>query len=92
MQNVKARQDQLRLRFNDLLGPLQISGKRGPDSRFIIEANTKSRGRKSSRSQIVNLMDRGRVTRPQVEYRVEYQVDYWARIKKNIHNRWCEKK
>ena len=40
---LKAREDQLRLRFNDLLGPLQISAKRGPDSRFVIEAKTKSR-------------------------------------------------
>ena len=42
---------------------VQISAKRGPDSRFIVEANTKCPS-KSSRSQIVNLMDRGRVTRP----------------------------
>ena len=46
----------------------QISAKRGPNSRFVIEANTKSLWPKLSWSQKVKLMDRGRVTQPQVEY------------------------
>ena len=52
----------------------QISAMRGPDSRFVVEANTKSRWPKSSRSRIVKLVDRGGVTRPRVKYRVEYQI------------------
>ena len=52
----------------------QISGS---DSRFVVEANSKSWWPKSSRSRIVKLMDRGRVTRPRVEYRVKYRVKYW---------------
>ena len=50
----------------------QISAHRGPDSRFVVEANTRSRQPKSSRSRIVKLMDRGQVTQPRVEYRVQY--------------------
>ena len=48
----------------------QISAKWGPDSRFVVEANTKIWWPKSSRSRIVKLMDWGRVTRPWVEYRI----------------------
>ena len=53
-----------------------ILAKWGPDSSFVIEANTKSRWPKSSRSQIVKLMDRGWVTRPRVKYQVKCQVEY----------------
>ena len=55
----------------------QISAKRGLDSRFVVEANTKSWWPKLSQSRKVKLMDWGRVTRLRVEYRVEYQVKYW---------------
>ena len=55
----------------------QISAKQGPDLRFVVKVNTKSQWPKSSLSQIVKFMDRGWVTRPWVEYRVKYQVEYW---------------
>ena len=52
----------------------QISAKWGPDSKFVVKANTKSWWPKSSRSRIVKLMDQGQVTQPQVEYWVEYRI------------------
>ena len=30
----------------------------------------------SCQSRIIKLMDRGRVTQPQIEYQVEYRVEY----------------
>ena len=58
----------------------QISAKWGPDSRFVVKANTRSRQPKSSRGCIVKLMDQGQVTRPRVEYRVQYWVEYWVKF------------
>ena len=49
----------------------QISAKQGPDSRFVVEVNTKSQWSKLSRSWIVKLVDQGRVIRPRAEYWVE---------------------
>ena len=43
-------------------------------TRFIGEENTESQWPKLSRSRIVKLMDRGWVTRPRVEYWVEYRI------------------
>ena len=63
----------------------QISTKRGPDSRFVIETNTKSWWPKSSRSRIVKLMDRDWVTQPRVEYVTSNKmVPHLPKTKKNI--------
>ena len=56
---------------------VQISAKRGPDSTFAVEVNTKTCP-KSSRFRLVKMMDRDRVIQPQVEYWVEYRVKYWV--------------
>ena len=47
--------------YQDAKTGYQILAKRGPDSRFVVEANTKSRWPKLSRSRIVKLMDRGHI-------------------------------
>ena len=44
--------------------------KQGPDSTFAIKANAKTQCPKSSRFRLVKIMDRGRVIRPRVEYRI----------------------
>ena len=49
----------------EFLSEYQISAKRDPYSRFVVEANTKSGWPKSSWSPKVKLMDQGRITRPQ---------------------------
>ena len=54
----------------------QISAKRGTDSSFVVEANIIALLPKSSRSQLVKMMNRGRVIRGRVKYRVAYRVDY----------------
>ena len=53
------RQSFVRQKYN--LKLKQISAKRGPDSRFVIEANTKCLWPKLSQSRRVNLMDRGHI-------------------------------
>ena len=57
----------------DVMNANQISAKQGPDSRFVVKANTKSMWPKSSQSQIVKLMDR-------VEYRVISQVFFSTKV------------
>ena len=52
----------------------QISAKQGPESTFAVEANTKTMCPKSSLFRLVNMMDRGRVIQPWVEYRVDNRI------------------
>ena len=62
----------------------QISAKRGPDSRFIVEANTKCPWPKSSRSQMVNLMDCGRIWLDSTcihHIRLKYRYSTCGRVK-----------
>ena len=47
----------------------QISANRGPDSTFTVKANNKTCP-KSSRYQLVKIMDQGRFIRPGLEYRI----------------------
>ena len=44
----------------------------GPDSRLVFEAIYKPLVPKPNSSQVIKLMDRGRVTRPRVKYRGKY--------------------
>ena len=53
---------------------LQILARRGPDSTFAVEPNTKTMCPKLSWFWLVKMMDRGRVIRPRVQYQVEYQI------------------
>ena len=55
----------------------QILAKQGPDARFVIKANIARLRSKLRRSRVINLMNRTPVTRPWVEYRVEYRVINW---------------
>ena len=48
----------------------KISAKRGPDSRFVVEANIAWSSPKLRQSRAINLMNRTRVTRPRVEYNI----------------------
>ena len=53
---------------------MQILANRGPDLTFVNESNIARSSPKPRQSPVINLMDRTRVTRPRVEYRVEYRV------------------
>ena len=48
----------------------QILAKRGPDSTFAVEENTKTMCLKLSRFRLVKMMGWGRVFRPQVKYQI----------------------
>ena len=47
----------------------QILANRGPDSRLVLKANNKALISKLNRSQVIKLMDQGRVTWPWGKYR-----------------------
>ena len=73
------------IRFNKVrVGYLAKSAKRGHDSTFAVEANTKTLCPKLSRFRLAKIMNRGRVIwgrviRGQGEYQVDYRVDYLAK-------------
>ena len=55
-------------------GCIQISAKRGPDLRFIAEANIERSSPKPRQSRVINLINRTQAIRPRVKNRVKYQV------------------
>ena len=55
--------DHIQMKSKDRAGN-QIVAKRGPDSKFAVEANTKTLCPNSSRFRLVKMIDRGRVIRP----------------------------
>ena len=64
--------------------PVQIPANRGPDSRFVFEANFKPLVPKSNSSQVIKLMDQGRVTWPQGKYWVTISHFWDTYISKKV--------